>query len=255
MTERDLNRGSGLNPGSTPGIQPVQQPSSPGAPSSSVQSAASAAAASASSTAHQAASGLKEKVNEDWQSAKSTAQAEIGNVTQRAKETADAKKNVAAERVSGIAAAIEKVGAELEQGDQPEVGRYAKQIGSSVHRFADDIKGKDMGEIAGMAEDFGRRSPAAFIGIAALAGFAASRFLTASADRAKTRSPSYPAATPRGGMGSSASTGTTGLSTGVAPTRSAAPGTIAPTSSTSPVSPATGAGYPTGYSPEGNRNG
>ncbi|MFN7104688.1 MAG: nutrient deprivation-induced protein [Pseudorhizobium sp.] len=252
MTERDLNRGSGLNPGSTttPGMQPVQQTSSP--TSSSVQSAASAAGASASASAHQAAAGLKDKVNEDWQSAKSTAQAEIGNATQRAKDAADDQKNFAAERVSGIAAAIEKVGDELAQGDQPEVGRYAKQIGSSVHRFADDIKGKDMGQIAGMAEDFGRRQPAAFIGLAALAGFAASRFLTASAERggSSTQGSASTSAGTRTGMGTGASTGM-----GSGATRNAAPAPTAPTPSTSPVRPATGAGYPTGYSPEGTRNG
>jgi hypothetical protein len=184
---------------------------------------------------------LKEKVNEDWQSAKSTAQAELGNVKQHAKDAATDQKNFAAERVSGIASAIEKVGKELEQGDQPEVGRYATQIGSSVHRFADEIKGKDMGQIAGMAEDFGRRQPAAFIGIAALAGFAASRFLTASADRgAKTTQ----------GSADRTSANTTA---GTAPGRSAAASSTS--SSTLPVSPTTGAGYPTGYPTEGSRNG
>jgi ElaB/YqjD/DUF883 family membrane-anchored ribosome-binding protein len=246
MTERDLNRGSGLNPGPTasPGVQPVQQTYSPTTPSSSVQSAASAAGAAASSTAHEAAGGLKDKVNEDWQSAKSTAQAEIGNVKQHAKDAATDQKNFAAERVSGIASAIEKVGKELEQGDQPEVGRYATQIGSSVHRFADDIKGKDMGQIAGMAEDFGRRQPAAFIGIAALAGFAASRFLSASADRGAT--------TTQGSTSRTTGAGTTS-GMGTAPSRTAAPSTTP--SSTSPVSPTTGAGYPTGYPTEGSRNG
>ena len=65
--------------------------------------------------------------------------------------------------------------------------------------------------------------------IAALAGFAASRFLTASADR--------------GGQ-------TAGRSEGISRA-----GSSTATTSTSPVSPATGTGYATGYNSEGSYNG
>ena len=86
-----------------------------------------------------------------------------------------------------MATALEKVGAELEASDQPEVGRYAKQIGRSVQSFATQMKDKDIGEIAVMAEEFGRKQPLAFLGIAALAGLTASRFLTASAKLSPTQ--------------------------------------------------------------------
>ena len=244
MTERDLNRGSGFTPGSsTPpgGSQPAQSPSS------DMKSAASDFGNAASSAARQTGGSLKEKVNEDWQNAKSAAQGQISNATDRVRDAADDQKNFAAERVSGFASAIEKVGDELEQGDQRdqrEVGRYAKQIGASIHRFADDMKGKDMGEIAGMAEDFGRRQPAAFIGLAALAGFAASRFLTASAERRASTDTSSTAGRPSTVTGSTTSTTPSMTST-----------TPASTATTTPVRPATGSGYATGYSPEGNRNG
>lgn len=233
MTERDLNRGSGFNPGSTynPGGNPIRETSPASSP-------AAGSDTPAPSGDMQSGSGLKDKVEQDWQSAKSAAQAELTHAGQRAKEAAAEQKNYAADRVGGLASAIEKVGSELEQGDQREVGRYARQIGSTIQGFADDIKGKDMGEIARMAGDFGRRQPAAFLGIAALAGFAASRFLTASAEQRAT-----------------ATTGT-GLRTDDGPSTSAPLGST-PTASTaaSPVSPATGAGYATGYSPEGSRNG
>ncbi|MCF6369267.1 nutrient deprivation-induced protein [Rhizobium halophilum] len=237
MTERDPTLGSGSNPGSsyTPG-----KPAEPSAPSTSTtKAAASETVTSASTTAKQAGGDLKSKLNEDWQSAKSTAQAELDHATQRARDAADEQKNYAAERVSGFAAAIEKVGDELERGDkgeQREIGRYAKQIGSSINRFADDIKGKDMAQVAGMAEDFGRRQPAAFIGLAALAGFAASRFLTASAERRASTD-----------VGSN-----TGRSSDMTSRSVGSPATSTPTT---PVSPASGAGYATGYSPEGTRNG
>ncbi len=234
MTERDMNRGSGVNPGSTsaPSGTATGQSST-----SAMKASASDAAHSASAAASQTGGSLKEKLNEDWQSAKSAAQDEIGRTKQRASDAVSEQKNFASERVSGFAAAIEKVGEELEQGDQRdqrEIGRYAKQIGSGIHRFADDIKGKDIAEIAGMAEDFGRRQPAAFIGIAALAGFAASRFLTATTER-------------RTGQQTPTSGGVDNATTRNRTTPTAA--TV-----TTPVSPATGAGYATGYSPEGNNN-
>ena len=229
MTERDTNPGAGFQPGSTypTASNPARDPSA-GKPAGQ-EGTASHAASAVSSAAKDAGGSLKEKAAEDWQAVKAGAQEQVSRVGQQARDAAGEQKDFAASRVSGIASAIERVGGELEQGDQREVGRYAKQIGASMQRFADDMKGKDFGEIAAMAEDFGRRQPAAFLGIAALAGFAASRFLTASADRGAQ---------------------TAGRSEGISRA-----GSSTTTTSTSPVSPATGTGYATGYNSEGSYNG
>ncbi|CAD7051161.1 nutrient deprivation-induced protein [Pseudorhizobium endolithicum] len=234
MTEHDPNRGDGYRPGSTyaAGGNPAREGAAP-----ELGRAASETARSATSTAQGAGGSLKERASEDWQAVKSMAQDELGHATGRAKEAAEGQKTYAAERLGGLATAMQKVGDELAQGDQPEVGRYAKQIGDSIQRLAGDIKGKEMGEIAAMAEDFGRRQPAAFLGIAALAGFAASRFLTASADRRQA--------------GASPTDGVTRAS---ASPRSA-DGVGTTSTAASPVSPATGAGYATSYTPEGRYNG
>jgi hypothetical protein len=104
--------------------------------------------------------------------------------------------------VSGIAAAFEKVGAELEASDQRQVGRYAREIGSSVAAVAKRIEGKDLGEIATLAENFGRRQPMAFLGIAALAGLTASRFLIASSKRSDQARPTGPSTTVKSVSGS-----------------------------------------------------
>ena len=176
MTERDLNL--------TKGPQPESPYADAGNPARDIPTPQSGQGSGPGMESRQGAgAGIVDKAREDLRGAKSAARVEISHATEKAKQAAAGQKDFAAERVGGIAAAIGKVGDELQQGDQAAVGRYAKQIGSSVQRFADDIKGKDIGEIAGMAEEFGRRDPAAFLGIAALAGFAASRFLTASADR------------------------------------------------------------------------
>ena len=126
---------------------------------------------------------LKDSVTDDLKRAREALSDGRDTVTEKLNDTISEQASFVARQVGGIASALEKVGAELEQGDQPQVGRYARQIGSSAQDLASRMDGKDTGEIARMAEDFGRRQPLAFLGMAALAGLAASRFLTASAKR------------------------------------------------------------------------
>ena len=132
---------------------------------------------------------LKSKVAGDLASAKDTIKEEATHAVEKVKDIAAEKTNVIARQVSGLGSALEKVATELENSDQPQVGQYAKQIGATVKNFAQQMEGKDLGGIASMAEDFGRKQPVAFLGVAALAGFAASRFLTASANRATNSAP------------------------------------------------------------------
>ncbi|MFS2175331.1 nutrient deprivation-induced protein [Rhizobium pisi] len=131
--------------------------------------------------------GLKEKLADDVIAAKDTIKEGADTAVERVKEVVSEQTTFAARQVGGIATALEKVGAELEASDQPEVGRYARQIGRSVQSVARQMKDKNIGEIAALAEEFGRKQPLAFLGIAALAGLSASRFLTASAKRSPTQ--------------------------------------------------------------------
>ncbi|MBW9064345.1 nutrient deprivation-induced protein [Rhizobium herbae] len=126
---------------------------------------------------------LKDKVADDLDAARGMINDGAEAAVAKVKESVSTQTNFAARQAQGIASALEKVGAELEHGEQPQVGRYARQIGGSIQRFAREIEDRDIGEVAGMAEDFGRRQPLAFLGVAAIAGFAASRFLMASAKR------------------------------------------------------------------------
>jgi len=126
---------------------------------------------------------LKAKVGEDVTSVRDAVKEGGEAAAEKVKDVVTDQKTFAAHQLGGLATALEKVGAELEGSDQQHVGRYAKQIGGSVQSLAKEIEGKDLGEIASMAEDFGRKQPLAFLGVAALAGLAASRFLTASSAR------------------------------------------------------------------------
>jgi len=134
---------------------------------------------SASSQAHD----LKKKMTEELGAVQESLKDGASSAVDKAKEAVSSKTTFAARQVGEIATALEKVGNELENSDQPETGRYTKQLGRSVQAFAKQMENRDIGELATMAEDFGRRQPVAFLGVAALAGLAASRFLTASARR------------------------------------------------------------------------
>lgn len=120
--------------------------------------------------------GLKEKLTEDLNTVKETAK----DVAHKATDAAERQKGYAADQIGKIANALERVGEELKSDDAGAVGTYAAQLGSSARRIADQVKDKSFGEIASVAEDFGRRQPLAFLGLAAVAGLAASRFLMAS---------------------------------------------------------------------------
>jgi hypothetical protein len=56
-------------------------------------------------------------------------------------------------------------------------------IADNAERLSGAIRDKSVDQLIGMAQDFGRKQPAAFIGAAALLGFVASRFVMASASR------------------------------------------------------------------------
>ncbi|CCE99926.1 probable nutrient deprivation-induced protein (plasmid) [Sinorhizobium fredii HH103] len=135
---------------------------------------------------------LQQAVREDLDELRQFADERTEEAKEAVSLAVEDEKNLAARQLSGVATALEKVGGELEQSDQRALGRYAKQMGSSLQGLARDIEGRDLGEIAGMAEDFGRKQPLAFLGMAAIAGLAASRFLTASAHRRSRRPVSQP---------------------------------------------------------------
>ena len=143
-------------------------------------------------TTDQAVSSLKDKLGEDLASVKETARDVASDATEKVGEIAEQQKGYAAGQISKLAGALERVGNELKADDARAIGGYAAELGASARQFADKVKDKDLREIAGIAEDFGRRQPLAFLGLAAVAGLAASRFMMASKPSVATSSPTAP---------------------------------------------------------------
>ena len=59
----------------------------------------------------------------------------------------------------------------------------------NAEKLSTSIRDNSIDELMSQAQDFGRRQPAVFLGAAALLGFAASRFLLASANRSNQTVP------------------------------------------------------------------
>jgi hypothetical protein len=126
------------------------------------------------------AADLKQKVSEDIQSVTDFAHREAATASDKAKEAATDQKNILANKLGGVAQALEKAAAELENGENRDIGKLTRNLGTNLRNASARIEDRSLSEIAGMAEDFGRKQPLAFLSIAAIAGLAASRFLTSS---------------------------------------------------------------------------
>ena len=103
------------------------------------------------------------------------------------KESIAAKKSAGADYVGNAADTIRRAAREFDT-DLPIVGTYMRKAASQVESVSDSIRMGELNDVVRNAQDFARRQPTAFLGLAALAGFAAIRFL-------KSSSASTPAAT------------------------------------------------------------
>lgn len=120
----------------------------------------------------------------------------VGEATDKAKSFASDQKALAAGQINGVAAAITKVADELDGTEQQTVARYARDLAAGISSMGKTIEDRDVDDLMGMAQDFGRKQPVAFLGAAALAGFVASRFALASAHRRENKPATTGASSP-----------------------------------------------------------
>lgn len=126
---------------------------------------------------------VTQRAKEDVKNLGHEASEKVAEATDKVKSFASEQKDLAAGQVNGIAAAITKVADELDGSDQQTVARYARDLASGLSSMGKTIEDRDVDDLMGLAQDFGRKQPVAFLGAAALAGFVASRFAVASAQR------------------------------------------------------------------------
>ena len=97
----------------------------------------------------------------------------------KAREVGEAGKNVGAEGISGLARAVHNIAGEVEK-EVPQVAPYVRQAADGLERASSALRERSVGDLFGMAEDFARREPVAFLGASVLVGFMLTRFLRSS---------------------------------------------------------------------------
>ncbi len=122
------------------------------------------------------------------------ARASAAELRQRAERRVEEQKRSAGEEVRGIVNALRAAADKLDEQEQHGVARYAHEAADVVERFGDTIQHKSISDILTDVERASREHPAVVAGIAAVVGFAGTRFLRSTEHREEpeTREPVTP---------------------------------------------------------------
>jgi len=118
---------------------------------------------------------LKEQASEVADAAKDMA----SQATHRLKDTISEQKGAGAEYIGTLAETMRRAAREFDS-DLPVAGKYIRKAAVQIDQVSDSIRTGDLNDLIDGAQSFARRQPAAFLGLAALAGFVAVRFLKSS---------------------------------------------------------------------------
>lgn len=108
------------------------------------------------------------------------------------RDIAAARKEAAADYMRAVCAAIDRGAEELEAKGRAGTASAMRQASSEIVDLARRVSDREPKELLGEVQGFARRHPAITFGLAALAGFAAMRFIKSSAE--STAGGSSPAA-------------------------------------------------------------
>ncbi|WP_137178611.1 hypothetical protein [Roseomonas sp. AR75] len=132
-------------------------------------------------TASEAASSIAAEASAAARTVKEEGAAVLETAKARASEAAEQGVKQGARQVGGVARAIHRAADELEK-ESPELARTIHDAAGRVDGMARALRERSPRDLLRTAEDFARRQPLAFFGVATLAGFALARFARASAD-------------------------------------------------------------------------
>jgi len=120
-----------------------------------------------------------DKVKDQASNLADTAKGVADQAGDKIKEAVAERKTAGADYIGNLAETIRRAGREFDN-DLPIAGKYIRKAASQVDNVADSIRTGDFNDLVRSAQSFARRQPTAFLGMAALAGFAAVRFLKSS---------------------------------------------------------------------------
>jgi ElaB/YqjD/DUF883 family membrane-anchored ribosome-binding protein len=126
------------------------------------------------------AADLKDAVSSLGSAAREQASEFAAGLGDELSQTAESQKARGVEMLQCFMRAIGSAAGELER-QSPKVARSVREAATKVGSLSDTISNRNVNELLKAATDFARSQPLAFVGGAALAGFALSRFLKSSA--------------------------------------------------------------------------
>ncbi len=135
----------------------------------------------ATEMASSSADAIRERASDLVGAAKEAARGAASQATDKIMETVGDQKNAGAEYVGNLAETLRRAAREFDN-DLPIAGTYIRKAADQVDGVSDSIKNGDFNDLVRGAQDFARRQPTAFLGIAVLAGFGVMRFLKSSAE-------------------------------------------------------------------------
>jgi hypothetical protein len=171
------------NPGGVVGTGASAGARDPGQYAGSDQGAASGAKDQAQEKAQQAAGQVQDKAQQAAGQAKEQAQQVAGQGKNRAKTLIDERSTQAGEQVATQASDIRTVGQKLREEGKEGPAKIADQAADRAERLGGYLKNSDADRILQDIEDLGRKQPLAVMAGGLALGFAASRFLKASASQ------------------------------------------------------------------------
>jgi hypothetical protein len=107
----------------------------------------------------------------------------VGAARDSAVSLIDAQRARAADQITSIGDALRRSAESFESTGAGALGEYANQAADHVSGFADTLRDRSWGELAGDLESFARRYPMTFMASAMGLGFVLGRFLLSSSER------------------------------------------------------------------------
>ena len=136
-------------------------------------------AATARETAQTIGEEIRDKGAEAAQAARDAARTQAERARDEAYARGEHYRDYAADETAKVADALRRASRDLSEGSPQE--RFVGQIADGIADAANRMRGMTLADTVRETDAFARRHPAAFLGGAALLGFAAARFLKASA--------------------------------------------------------------------------
>jgi hypothetical protein len=99
----------------------------------------------------------------------------------------DDQKSRASETLGSLAGAVRGMTQPLREGGQPQIADYVNKAADGIERWASQLRQQDLEDAVRAVEQFARRQPAMFLGVAFGAGLIAARFLKSSNREGGTR--------------------------------------------------------------------